>query len=83
MERDIPEPLTVADLRSVLDGLPGDMPVALSDDGSFDPLRWAKVRQWKWDQGWGVLEHDPEPDDEPDSHVGFTTAVVLTADYEP
>jgi len=74
----------VAQLRAALVNLPDDMPVAVADDQSFDPLREALVRPWKWEPGWGVLEYSPEPYDEPGDHEGFTPALVLSAkDWTP
>ena len=77
-------PLTVQQLRVILDRMTGDLPVVVADDDGFDPLRWAEIRRWRWVGGWGGLEHAPEPDDEPGGHEGFTPAVVLSAkDWTP
>lgn len=76
--------LTVRQLRSILDTLPGDLPVAVADDLSFDPLRWAEVRRWRWKNGWGELEHTPEPDDESGDHEGFVAALIVSGkDWTP
>jgi hypothetical protein len=50
--------LTVGELRAALEKLPDDMPVALLDDLSVDPLVSAGVFWWRYSNGWGAVSDD-------------------------
>jgi hypothetical protein len=75
--------VNVAELRAILTDLPDDMPVVVHDDLNYEPLVTAQPHGWRWDAArhWGDLEHDPEPDDDPDEPQPTQALILTTRNY--